>query len=401
MPLLYAAQEWSMLLYFDYKKLELRIFNNLRERFNVGLKYLIVLISICLWLLLPLLQFIAGQGWHFPPISVLGLLLSSSYLGQQAIRVFSLGSNKELLIWGISLLLSLTTFLVIGASLNIDAKIIWISIILTIHATGLNLFAKDEPMDTAKILMPPTEWLKQLKLTTMPWGGLIRIRLPEAKELDNTKFIIREAAQGIRNAFPGKIYMTCLSKTGLLFFGSGKALIDKKYPTDQESLYTLLRKTIVPLLPESLERMIILPITIDNDKFLANIAEGETKLKACLYPTEPLVTFEKDLKSFDFNENDEDVSVEDCREILSAAIRYYSAMDARANRMAPNWEVVCEEENGAIARIQAIPKKKKNGVSRWAHSMTKKNLWRAWNESQKDTNSTNSPETVTLPLLTP
>jgi hypothetical protein len=380
MPLLYGAQEWSMLLYFDYKKLEVRMFEKLRKKFTSGLKYLIVIIAIALWLLLPLLQWVAGQGWHMPPTSILLLLITSSYLGQQAIRVFSIGSNKELMFWGASLLIFLSTFLVLGSGYSLDIKLTWISIILLGHAIGLNIFAKDYSLDPEKILIPPTTWLKILKRTNMPWGGLIRIVLPDAKELDNTKFVIREAAKGLRRSFPKPIYMTNLTRTGLLFFGPGKSLLDANYPTDYESLYSLLRKTIVPLLPESLERMIILPITLDNDEFVRNLSEGETKLKACLFKEEPKPQHPDTLKSFDFEKNKEDISVEDARQILSSAIRYHMNMDARGDKMAQNWEVACEEKLGVIVKIHAIPKQKRNGISRWLHEITRVNLWRAWQE---------------------
>ena len=381
MPLLYAAQEWSMLLYFDYKKLELRIFEKLRTRFSVGIKYLIVVLSIFLWLLLPLLQFMAGQGWHYPPLSVLALLLTSSYLGQQAIRVFSLGSNRELFFWGLSLLTFLIIFLVLGSAFNMDLKLIWISLILLGHAVGLNIFAKDKSLDTSKIMMPPTQWLKTLKKTTLPWGGLIKIVLLDAKEEDNTKFILREAAQGLRKAFPDPLYITSLSRTGLLFFGCGKQLIDKNYPTESTKLFEEIRRVIVPLLPSSIERMIILPITIDPKEFLENLAQGETKLKACISPIAPKVSKEK-VFSFDFVSNNNEVSVEDCREILSSAIRYHSIMDARRDKMAPNWEVACEESEGTIVKIHAIKRKKKSGMSTWIHDMTRLNLWKSWNNEE-------------------
>lgn len=380
MPLLYASQEWSMLLYFDYKKLEVRIFEKLRIKFNSGLKYLVLIISICLWLLLPLLQLIAGQGWHYPPVPVLLLLVTSSYLGQQAIRVFSLGSNKQLMLWGASLLIFLSSFLILGANHTLDLKLLWVSLILLTHAIGLNIFAKDQSLDPKKILIPPTEWLKKLKATTMPWGGLIRINLPDPKELDNTKFILREAAKSIRKSFPNPIYMTTLSRTGLLFFGGGKALINSSYPIDSDSLHNTLKTTIVPLLPKNLERMIILPITIDNNEFLSNLSEGETKLKACLFEKEPTVSNPNGLMSFGFEKNNEEVSVEDAREILSSAVRYHNIMDARGDKMAQNWEVACEEDKGSIVKILAMPKIKRNTISKWLHEVTRRNLWHTWNK---------------------
>lgn len=379
MPLLYAAQEWSMLLYFDYKKLELRVFAKLREKFNSGLKYLIPVMAITLWLLLPVLQLIAGQGWQLPSLPILVLLLTSSYLGQQSIRVFSLGSNKELLLWGTSLLVLLSTFLLIWGNYPLDHKLLGISAIILGHAIGMNIFAKDYSQDPSKILIPPTEWLRKLKKTTMPWGGLIRIVLPDAKVLDTTKFTIREAAKDLKRVFPGPLYMTSLTRTGLLFFGSGKSLIDANYPTDYDSLFKQLRKTIVPLLPETLERMIILPITIDNEEFLANLSEGETKLKACLSKNIPNVIEPKNMKTFDFKTKIE-IGVSDAREIFSSAVRYHWYMDSRADAKALSWEVASEEENGTISKIYAIRKRKKNLISSWLHSITRRNLWKTWVE---------------------
>jgi hypothetical protein len=386
MPLLYAAQEWSMLLYFDYKKLELRVFTKLREKFNSGLKYLIPTMSVTLWLLMPILQVIAGQGWEAPPLSILTLLLTSSYLGQQSIRVFSLGSNKDLLLWGSSLLTLLSAFLLLGPDYTLHNKLFGISAIILGHAIGMNIFAKDYSQDPSKILLPPTEWLKKLKETNMPWGGLIRIVLPDMKVLDTTKFTIREAAKDLKRVFPGPLYMTNLTRTGLLFFGSGKSLIDANYPTDYDSLYKQLRKTIVPLLPETLERMIILPITIDNEEFLANLSEGETKLKACFSKNAPNVIEPRNMRTFDFKEKAE-IGVSDAREIFSSAVRYHWLMDSRADLKSFNWEVASEEENGTISKIYAIPKEKKNMISPWLHAITRRNLWRTWVGQQEETKS--------------
>lgn len=385
MPLLYAAQEWSMLLYFDYKKLEVKMFENLRKKFNGGLKYLIVVIAISLWLLLPLLQFIAGQGWHYPPVSILLLLLTSSYLGQQAIRVFSLGSNKELMFWGASLLSFLTVFLILGNDYSMNFKLTWVSLILLGHAVGMNIFAKDYSLDPSKTLIPPTKWLTILKNTTMPWGGLIEIKRPESKDLDNTKFVIREAAYGLRKNFTGTLYMTSLNPTSLLFFGSGETIINSDCPTDQEGMYETIRKIIIPLLPQELEKMIVLPITIDNNEFLANLAEIETKLKACLYQKEPQVPTPKGLKSFDFEKNNEEITTEDSREILSSAIRYHMFMNGRRDEMSRNWDVACEDQCGKIIKIYALPKQERNIGARWIREITRYNLWKTWN---KDVSST-------------
>jgi len=380
-PLLYAAQEWSMLLYFDYKKLELKIFKILRKKFTTGLKYLIIAMATCLWLLLPVLQWITGLGFSAPPLPILALLLASSFLGQQAIKTFSVGSNKDLTRWGISLLIFLTSLILLTGSYPMNERLLLMSCVLLGHALGMSIFCKEQSISAKRIMIAPSEWLWHLKGATLPWGGLIRIKTPKPKEQDNTKFLIKEAARGLRKCLPGPIYTTSVSRTGLLFFGEGKSLIDSNFPTDPSEMYKTIHQKIVPLLPTALEKLFILPIEISNQKFLENLSEAEKKLKACLEEEIPQVEDPPDTRTFNFesSESGGQVTTEESRELFSGAIRYFYNIDIRPDKLCRKWEVACEESKGAISQIKAIPKKR-NQVSMWLYNITRQNLWKAWHK---------------------
>lgn len=394
-PLLYAAQEWSMLLYFDYKKFELDLFKKLRQKFSTAIKYLVFILAVCLWLLLPLLGWICGLGWVAPSLAILALLASSSYLGQQSIRVFSLGSNKQLLFFGISLLVALLTILTLSGSLSLDTRVFLASIILTLHALAMDIGCKDLTNNSKHLLCPPTTWLRKLKQALNPWAAIIVLESKE--DQNNEKFLIREVAQTLQKVFSKEkqtLSITSFSHNKIVILGENK--------TDPKKLHDILFQSLTSLIPNQLKNLVVLPCETQeleeleelkeleglensnnksnlwqNTTLLINIAAAERRLQTCLQISKPKVSEPNELVTFDFYKKNPCIPKQECPEILSGGIKYFYYLDTKRNKQGRNWLVACEEKNGTIVSLHALPKRSNK---RWLKQFTNKCLWQAWND---------------------
>lgn len=241
-PILQAAQEWSQLLYFDYKKLELKSHYWLKKRFESGLKYVGITVCLCLWLLTPILTKAVDNTWAWASWQLLCLLLATSMCGQQAMRIFSLGSQRELLLWGISLCLCLGLIYFFSNNPDPLSVFLTISIVLFAHASAMRLISKDSPKTREGYIKAPTQWLSSLKNQQLVHGGYIKIveppRLnrdgethpknnrnnpsPTEGELPPINYLRSQVAKELVRYSKHSLKITSLSKNIILFYCNAK-----------------------------------------------------------------------------------------------------------------------------------------------------------------------------------
>jgi hypothetical protein len=423
-PILQAAQEWSQLLYFDYKKLELKSHYWLKKRFESGLKYVGIIVCLCLWLLTPLLTLAVDNTWAWPSWQLLCLLLSTSICGQQAIRIFSLGSQKELLAWGVSLCVFLIGIYFLPKELPPVDVFLAISIVLLTHGVGMRLLSKDKAKTTDGYIKPPTQWLNSLKSLHLVHGGYIKIRDSEKtnkRKLSQkgdpsppTNYLKSQITKELTKFSKHCLTITSLSKTRILFFTKRKnnlklEEIELKITTEFNNIienFALIGlKTQSGLSP------------ISPNELISHLSKIEPKLKVCLStykdpkdPKDPKDSQDSDdsrdsRDSRDSNESIDSIieqkykklfpeatminlkklktpemlSGEDARNILSAALRYHSTLGLKNDPFCKKYDVCCLNEGGSITTIFATPKSYPiKTIQSWKEYITNKNITEAW-----------------------
>src|SRR5439155_23368669 len=162
MPTIRAGAEWATLLYFDLKRLELRLFTNLRKRFERHTFELAWLLSLVFW------GAAMGIAAAFDPKSVsnlalplLGFFVARSLLARAQIQTFAEGGYAAVIVTG---LLCLGGLAAVGPLANGEAaRLGAVALVAAVCAVALTRIsraarAQGEP-GTALLTL---EWLRRL-----------------------------------------------------------------------------------------------------------------------------------------------------------------------------------------------------------------------------------------------
>jgi hypothetical protein len=117
MPTIRAGAEWARLLYFDFKRLELRLFSNLRRRFERHNARLAVVLGVVFWAVaatISTLFYDEGLGELYP--ALLAFFLARSVLAREQIQAFADGSYAAVIGTGLACAAGLGTVGALGAS---------------------------------------------------------------------------------------------------------------------------------------------------------------------------------------------------------------------------------------------------------------------------------------------
>lgn len=101
MPTIRAGAEWARLLYFDLKRLELRLFTNLRRRFERHTLKLAWLLAFVFWLVAAgIATAYYGRDVGGLALALLGFFIARSLLARAQIQAFAEGAYAEVLVTG-------------------------------------------------------------------------------------------------------------------------------------------------------------------------------------------------------------------------------------------------------------------------------------------------------------
>jgi hypothetical protein len=101
MPTIRAGAEWARLLYFDLKRLELRLFTNLRRRFERQTLKLAWLLAFIFWLVAAgIATAYYGRDVGGLALALLGFFIARSLLARAQIQAFAEGAYAEVLVTG-------------------------------------------------------------------------------------------------------------------------------------------------------------------------------------------------------------------------------------------------------------------------------------------------------------
>jgi hypothetical protein len=174
-PLLQASQEWGQLIYFDFKKLELESFTNLRRRFLARLRWLPFFLGGALWLPLPIMAWTLMPPERVPATLTFALiLLPHAFLSLEVVRAFSDGLYAALtragaILLGGCLLASYLlaraqpTYFLCALSALVTVAYLWLR--------RLNRAAAHGP--SARHALPLLDWTRMLRDERGPAAGAV------------------------------------------------------------------------------------------------------------------------------------------------------------------------------------------------------------------------------------
>lgn len=387
LPILQAAQEWSQLLYFDYKRLELKTHKYLKERFSYGIPLIILSMSILLWLFTPILSWIVTYQWQLPSAEMLILFVGASFCGQQAMRIFSLGSKKELLQWGLSVLACLVgIFIMLWGQNDLNKTILFSGIALAANALGMSIFCKENEIIVKELIIPPTQWVYKLRQSKFVWGGWLLLYDLKENDLDNSAFLKREIARVLNKESRRKIVVTSTNKRSLCFFCEVEENnLEKLFSETDLAIATLLEVNVMTKIGHLIKQSHIVKRVETPESLLEKLSQSEFVLKYCTKPQSkhtwtapPKETISIDL--MERNKKKINLTSTDCQEILGGALRYHKTLGIKGDWFCKNWDVCTEESQGSITKIFATPKTvNKNILKSWRTFITDRNLYKAWN----------------------
>ena len=108
MPTIRAAADWARLLYFDLKRLELRLFTNLRRRFERQTLVLAWLLGVVFWAIADAISIaFYGHGLGALSAALLAFFLARSVLAREQIQAFAARSYAAVIGTGVACLAGL------------------------------------------------------------------------------------------------------------------------------------------------------------------------------------------------------------------------------------------------------------------------------------------------------
>ena len=342
-PLLHTSQEWAQLLYFDFKKLELNLFQLLQKRFEAASLYIPIFLSTCLWLLLIPSLWILSGSLSLPPWQIFALLLGSSYLSQVTIKYYSLGERNALTLWGISLLLCFAALHFGIPKLPLPTLSLSLGGILGLHAfLMVHTFKKRHIEHIPTNLMPIGQWIKELSSTDkdiqVSWIKIdpqeispYHVKLSLVKGL---KKLLRE--EGHPNP---KVLATTLREDEIFIFS----------PNNHTDISHLIKTSAGSHLLEFLSQR------GTATEVLKTFSEKEPLLQSAFQPPnewqhQPPLTFDLAQKK----DSNIMLTPRDAQEILHNGLQFL--LKGKGPEKDDLWEATAEESNGILTKIHAYPK---------------------------------------------
>ncbi|HEY3019327.1 MAG TPA: hypothetical protein VGJ32_04000 [Solirubrobacteraceae bacterium] len=162
MPTIRAAADWARLLYFDLKRLELRLFTNLRRRFERQTWVLAWLLGLVFWALADAIS-IAFYGHALGGLSaaLLAFFLARSVLAREQIQAFAARSYAAVIGTGVACLAGLAA---VGTLADGDAqRLAAVALVTGVCAAALNrLIRADRAHGEPGTALLTLEWLRRL-----------------------------------------------------------------------------------------------------------------------------------------------------------------------------------------------------------------------------------------------
>lgn len=162
MPSIRASADWARLFYFDLKKLELRLFTNLRRRFERHSAQVAWLLALGFWAVAAgVATVFYGRALHIPYLSLLVFFLSRSLLARVQVQAFAEGAYAPILATGTALVVGLGASSL--AANSDDARLTAIALVTAVCAALLSYLrrrtsARGDPGEALLTL----EWLRRL-----------------------------------------------------------------------------------------------------------------------------------------------------------------------------------------------------------------------------------------------
>ena len=168
MPSIRASADWARLFYFDLKKLELRLFTNLRVRFERHSARVAWLLAVGFWAVAAsVATAFYGRALHIPYLSLLVFFLSRSLLARVQVQAFAEGAYAPILATGTALVAGLVASNF--STTTDDARLTAIALVTAACASLLSYLrrrtaARGDPGEALLTL----EWLRRLGAITEP-----------------------------------------------------------------------------------------------------------------------------------------------------------------------------------------------------------------------------------------
>lgn len=166
-PAIRAGLKWAQLFYFDFARLDLRIFRNMRRRFERSVLRLAVVIGLIFWgaaCLMGAVAYPGAMGSLYGPLLL--FLLSRSVLAATQIEAFTEGAYRELILSGALLL---TGFAVAMFAFQSEGQIvIGLSVSTLVALAFLWIRKRRGKIRRDRAVLGITEWLLRLRAIRGP-----------------------------------------------------------------------------------------------------------------------------------------------------------------------------------------------------------------------------------------
>jgi hypothetical protein len=165
-PTVRACAEWAQLMYFDYKKLEVQVFRNLRRRFERDVTRLAVVLGLAFAGIavgvgaIVYRGSIEGLAWALVPFFVAVSLLAAVQMAAFAKRAyFTLAANAGACLIGY-----------VAVGIAVDDELTTVLLLAGVSFAGfLTLRLRSERFESGSEALPwPTEWLSSLRRLESP-----------------------------------------------------------------------------------------------------------------------------------------------------------------------------------------------------------------------------------------
>ncbi|MBW2421811.1 MAG: hypothetical protein JRH19_24955 [Deltaproteobacteria bacterium] len=400
-PTIQAGFDWAQLFYFDFKRLEIRPFANLRRRYEGFLYRMAWVLGTLFWLGGSLSALaVYGTGLTAMALLLLPFFLSRSLVAFVQVRAFSAGQYRELLASG---LLCLGGVMILRLVEMTDAqRLVGLSVLMLAVYAFLSLVQQWKRRDPGRAeALSFTDWLARASAVEGPTrvrtlrfefpapprkgGGPVKLRAKEQEQLEESlRFRQLKVARGIARSLGRGAAVTVLDASGVAWIERG----EQRSALTKEVLVGLGAGFVREILETSIERngraavasaarqgllgreLASAPVTSGDDDatgegcavealkgaFAELFPEG-----ACFEPTQPASTFFRSLSS------------KERRSILFDALRF--SRDLRPSNLRSGFDVTALCEAGDLRLLFVLPRRTSVGrLSNWRRRVMEANL---------------------------
>jgi hypothetical protein len=179
LPTITAAAAWARLPYFDLKRLELRLFANLRRRFEHDTDRLAVLVGVVLGLVAAAVA--AATGEPLPvAVALVAFLTARSFLACAQVQAFAVRAYGELAATGLCCAAGMAA---VGATVQgAAARVVGVAVVAVATAAVLQMIASARTRRARPAALLTLEWLRVLGATRRPVEiGTARLAVPTGR----------------------------------------------------------------------------------------------------------------------------------------------------------------------------------------------------------------------------